>query len=638
MTVTASIETRRTVAEDALSRIGYGPGLELASFPLGQQKKIERLLGELTTLADIERSTPHAQIELYGERAWLGRFLRLSDIEVVPGSRYTGEKLRGVIWGALPDGPFKRFQDSFVAPGDRIVPHVSVQTIAGRRVVSFDPDFDPKRASVLPCLVHPDRVSETFLASLGIADFSDLRRKPIERLARKSSLEVVTTLKRVWDGAAPLADKHQRILVVGRRDAALDERYGSFPLPDEAKGKLLVVRRPFEEDPGANVKLDRGAMARSLQVQVFDTPGAVLRRIHHLGAGYSREIEVLRDIHARIAQVHGELSDWSMLDRASRMEVRRTLSETVSHSLTELEAAVDFSKQRARDLMASAHIEDARQRDNPPRAQLVLMRAIEKIVDRLERARSKEGFIKIDERAVEGAMIDADHVLLDYGRAIGVAAAKLDQRHYLFEPRIKPREIETQARGVLKSLRLNPESVSSLELQPYRLFGRALAERHEDLRFALERCDRAGAKDVLVTMHIVSKLYRVSREIERMKIRIARDPETTFEGIRNAVADVLQRFDERDPVTGSATSRLFAERRIPALDEPFNVVRNGLRGILEETTDAGRAKFEGTLSSGDENSRKAALRAHLDRFGRGEDFDLVAILKRLPRATLNEHR
>jgi hypothetical protein len=507
---------------------------------------------------------------------------------------------------------------------------VSIQTIGGRREIAFDPEFDPKRASVLPCIASPNRISEALLESLQIADFSDLERKPTERLARKSSLETLNTLKRVWDGAAPLVDKQFRILVVGRGDHAVDPRYGGCELPEGARGKLLVVRRAYEEDPGEALKRGTRVPPRELQLQVFDSPGAVLRRIHHLGAGYVRELEALKEIHGRLKQVHGTLTPWSELDAGERREVRRKLALTVAHTLEQLQSALDYSKQRAAELIEKTTLSDSRSRDNPPRVQLLLMRSIEKIIDRLERARSKEGFVRIDERAVEGLMLESDHLLRDYGRQIAAAAPKLEQRHLLFSDRVTPAQVPVQRGGFIRSLGLDPQPLKRLEVSPYREFGAALGARYLELTAAITARDRAGAKDALVKMHVVAKLYLVAREVERMKIRIARDPETTFEGIRNAVAGALQLFDERDPRTGVVTTRLFADRHIPALDEPFNEVRSGLSAVLHEVEAAGLKKFGGQLSKEEEGERLTELRSALDRFGRGGSCDLIGALGRLP--------
>ena len=628
MTVHSTISERRHHAEEGLARVGYSVGVDLGSFPAGQQKKIEKLLGELRTLEEIEHTVRQGQIDFYGERAWQGNFTPLAQLEVAPGSRLREDSLRRVVWNALPDGPFKRFQELFVEPADRIVPLVSIQWIGGRQI-SFAPNFDPKKASVLPCLVSPDRLSEGFLESLGLADFTDLERRPTERLARKASLEVINTLKRAWDGAKPLVERHFRVFVVGRNDPGVDARYDSFPLPEPARGKILVVRRTVEEEPRGNLRGDHGLGGRDLQVQVYDSPGAVLRRIHHLSAGYGRELEILKEIHGALGQVHGALSRWSELDESGRRQLRRRLTETVRAALQQLEDSVDFSKQRAHEILLKATLEDSRSRVNPPRAQLLLMRSVEKIISRLERARSKESFIKIDERAIEALMIESDYVLRDYQRIIVAAAPKLEQRHLLFSPRIRPGEIPGQVRGFSRSLGLEPHDIRRLDVLPYREFGGALATRYGELSAALAGRDRDAAKDALIKMHLVAKLYFVAREIERMKIRIAREPETTLEGIRNGVAGALRVFDEWDADAGKATTRIFPERYVGTLDEPFQLVRDGLVALRNEVDVAGRLKFGGNLSPVAESDRLRALRESLDQFGRSGRYDLLAALRRM---------
>ncbi|MFM1848342.1 MAG: hypothetical protein RL417_1816, partial [Pseudomonadota bacterium] len=99
-----------------MARVGFRTDLEIGSFTAGQQRKIENLLAELRTLSEIERAYPEVQRDFYGERRWRGEFTPLAELEVAPGTRLSGEALQRVVWGALPDGPFKRFQELFVEP------------------------------------------------------------------------------------------------------------------------------------------------------------------------------------------------------------------------------------------------------------------------------------------------------------------------------------------------------------------------------------------------------------------------------------------------------------------------------------------------------------------------------------------
>jgi hypothetical protein len=356
-----------------------------------------------------------------------------------------------------------------------------------------------------------------------------------------------------------------------------------------------------------------------------------LRRIHHIGQGYIREIEQLKSIHMSMVQVHNELSRWRDLTPAARIELRAKVERVVKNAVKELGGALDFGKKRAGELASTAHVKDSRDQDNPPRAQLVFMRAIEKLVNRLERARSKEGYLHVDARAVEAAMLGADKTLLLYKDSVEQAGRKVARApRWLFDERARPPHWASGVDGFLVGLHLDPREILTLDLQPYRDFGQALAKRCGEFDAAVRQADEGGAQDALVRLHVVAKLYLVAREVERMKIRIARVPEMTFEGVANAIGDVLARFEERDSVTRRPTTRLFPERSIAGLEEPFNLIRVGLQGVLTEVRAAGIHKLKGQLSLEAEHELMTQVREKLDGFSRGGPFDLRSALARLP--------
>jgi len=579
-----TIDSRIETIDGQLRRLGVDPeqGGDLAALSIKARVKADALLELRASLKDLEISTPQQQIERYGRERWAGEFIRLRELENHPATRFEGEKLRRLVWQHLPEGRFRRFQEIFCHEDDRIVPRFTlerrVESGAHRERVLF-PGFYPN-ASVLPCLFSPDRIPEKLLEDLGIVSFRDLQRKPAERILRRVHPETLVAFKEVLDSAHPLERGEYRQLLIKAGPAA---------------GAILITRQPADQEPAAR---GHPPEVRDLEAALFFSPSAAMRRVDHAQLGYRQQGQELQQIRARLQVSAEELKSWRNASPEERESMRARIQSFTGEAAERLSTAQGWFLRRAGELMAQVgDLRDSREQDNPSKAVLVMIRALEKLIVATGSTPAKTGFLARDQ-AVLGGELDRHRALLDdYADRIRSAAEKLRLPHYLFGSRIRPEAIEAQGGNLLRALQLDPDqTLGSLELLPYTAVREGVVRQYARLGTALRQADQGGARDAIVMLHTTLKLFSIWHALEDLKEAL---------GQRRPMDEELRAV--RATLGGR---RPFPERRIATIDE----LRQELAEPLKTLRDLERAPEPIAV---------------VDRFDRGGPYDLLAAIKRL---------
>jgi hypothetical protein len=214
-------------ADAKLAALGFlsDPETENTQGPQVQLSIVPRPRLRLQDLA-----SPSAQIETFGSVQWNQEFVRLREIDRLPGYTEQGLRLREKLWKELRAPKFKLFQEAFCHLDDWIIPK-SLPTACSQII--------PGDISVLACLASPEKIRPSLIEELQLIprDFDSHLK-----LWARCSVVAVTSLKLFWDSMSPLIPGRHQVLVAHAPSSALQQYYPAQlpPCSPDAFGTLLT--------------------------------------------------------------------------------------------------------------------------------------------------------------------------------------------------------------------------------------------------------------------------------------------------------------------------------------------------------------------------------------------------------------
>lgn len=579
---------------NTLDAKGLGPELteeHLASLPSKLQAQINNLLERKELLE--RAASPQNQKAYYGEKLWNKEFIPLSELESLDGSKLRGEALKTAVWQAFPMGPLKVFQELFVAPPDRIVTKgIKVDAVRG---IVFSDRKALHDASVLPCLVSPDRVPDDFAQTIKLADFSENYGDPFGRLVKKADHTFILKLKKFFDSLEYLENGQFRVALISE---ATPERSVEYPpeitAPDsELLGKLLITREIAPELVSIGSDSKQLVTAPRRSAQIYQNPHRAMGRSQHIGRGYREETRVLGRLAAQVVTLNGKLD--RSYHRGTPKEQKDELLDDARGILIKCVKVLEFCQNRfkidARELISDAEsFKDSLNRTNVSVAMNRMMTGVVALRKRSLEMRFKGPKIKRDQMALHEEATFAQELFAAYEkRAISVAAViKSVQRGR------NPEKTDLKAD---EKLNLKPEELSLVRLRPYTRFTEKLDELSKRFNLALNAKDTlTEAPVVLNRVSLVLRTLRLYHILEGARQDIRLQPDIDFNRLRVRVLGAKRLFEHPLP---------FSKAKTPEQDSFISEQINK----LEKT--AGRLAFYG---------REEKRGAELDRKQIFKDF------------------
>ncbi|RMD84510.1 MAG: hypothetical protein D6808_06905, partial [Candidatus Dadabacteria bacterium] len=511
-------------------------------------------------------ATSGAQRRFYGEKRWYRKFIRLEEVE----KRYGRETVRDV-WRALPQSRFKRFQELFCHPLDRIVPRFSIEP--GKIVFSQDPNT----LSLAPVLVHPSRIPNSLVKSLGLFTVAKGRGCGVVNQMRKSSLETVNRLKLIWECAELLEAKNGRVFCLTDPTDAVKSRYPVSGDLSSLKGGILVVREVGRESVG-------GEDIRRLSVQFFRTGHSALRRVIYAHEGYCREAAALEGAIASLVYAEDVLRRHYRKEMPSeeKERIRSEVKNIFRSAFDVLRASIDRHKVEARELIGwLATLRDQLGRTNIWAGILKVKGALKRVHRRLWEMRAKGSYLWRDLKALQSEIGITKRALKAYAGRIRNAAEVLGSDLSLFKENISQRQRDGQVKGVLARCKIDPESLPGMRVAPYATAKEKLSREYGRLVDALYEGSREKSHESLVRMYMIVKFCAVFELFERMKVDIflglisLRNGTTSPAGIlfdlKRKNRALRRAYNERRVIPSHTISDEYAE--------PFSALKKGLEDV-----------------------------------------------------------
>ena len=438
----------------------------------------------LQRVALLNAASGTRQIEEYGAKRFRAEFVRMQDIPVrqllgKDDTEVTPEQLLNKIWRALPNSPFKRFQEAFSEPRNYVVPLFCI-TREGR--ITFGKDVAQICRSVAPCIIAPHRIPDALVEELGIAVFSaDQRRDPAARFLRKSERDVREGLKARWDSCSPLGKQDFRVMVLerpmGDEAKALASRYPyAKPTPERGvHGSVIVTRAANESAPPAASDrryLIQPQRSRPLVFSLFTSGFSAYRKTLNQREGYDGEVSEITEISSELGRVGQRISnEWRKgVSDEVKNEILVELKSAASDALTVLERDVDVKKRTAKHRFAHSQFgRDSLNRLNPRSTVANLFLGIEQLSKRLKEVAHKGGYNETDRvllaTALKNQTATIEGCLKTYGKLASGA----------------PSQSQSALASELALLKTNDLQLREVKIKPLSTFAgvlRVYGERH----------------------------------------------------------------------------------------------------------------------------------------------------------------
>lgn len=591
----------------ALERAGYDPSIQVTVLRVKKRRRIQKLLEDRRKI-DALASTED-QREAYGRERWDREFVRLRDVARDPHVTLDGEALRWHVWSRVPNCRFKRFQELFSDPADFIVPPFAFDA---RGNVSFGSIY-MSDLSLRPCLVHADRIPEKLLEDLGLCDFTKENGDPLARLKKKRA--ATARLKFLFEAAAPMQRRHERLLVVREPSDDLRRAYSGIEGPPAtALGTIVYVREqengqePKRRDP----RKPGPRPPRALVAQHFASVYAAHRKTLHESGIYEAEVQDLTGVTQDLTTMNRTLDqEWKATDR--RATVREQAQTVLRGSRRPLEHAQDAHKAQAHDLLADAEsLSDARGKENVTATMSKMVAAKNRLGCRLDEMCAKGGFNQQDRFTLERHIGEHEAAMERFRAAVLRGGPRLFDDSPLFRSdALAPDQIDAEACALRVRMGIYTHALDKLFLEPFRTHAEKLREKCNALDGALRDRSRDRAADTIVQMHVIGKFQAVRTCFERVRAYVTASRAIPVQEVRAFVQQLLALFAPR---------QLFEERTIEGYREPFEKMLSDLQ-IIER----GLAHYAGKdLAVRERSELYGRLKEYLDRFA------IEAIVRALP--------
>lgn len=532
---TITFDTLRERNNTLLANAGIDkPACELS------KAEIRRIANHLPARIALEElAASGKQREAYGTQKWDQNFIRLRDLEPAPDSAKTALQLRQVVWDALPNSRFKRFQELFSHPHQVIVP----RSMFSDSDHIIKPDTHTlNTCSLQGCLISADLIDDNFASQIGLVTFSNTElRRPAERLRRKADVSVLQNLKKLFEQSTPLDEKKRdhRVLLINNPEHSL---HGSF----------FYTRQTGSA--ADHIHSENGQIAmRRLSIQFFPGAYEVFRKTQHTQSGYRLETGALSEMQNDLQQLVKIIDrDWRAEASPESKDILRTRAiEIIARHHSTLENCPNEYKQAATVLLASsAELRDSLGRTNPAASMAKLNKAARTILKRMEEIRPKGRFNTQDSMLISGHIAANEAVFKRFRSAVEANAQVLDPKHIsrlavFSEKPLSALQLQSNLNGLLVRLGVHPDDFKDIQMQPFLPFAKAIQQQLLALRQAVADRNPEEAQRALVKSYLNWKLYAVHITFEHTKEKIAHATTLSLQEIRDFVGAVHTMFQAR---------------------------------------------------------------------------------------------
>lgn len=493
----------------------------------------------------------NSQIEAFGRERWQTHYVRLGDVKEAGNLLHEGKALQNDIW-SMAQGrgftAFKRFQELFCNPEDRIVPRFTTGTGNSVTFLAAVP-LDPAA-----CLVNPERIPDKLAVDLGLMSPADLKLPPLERLALKAVPAAIAQLKEIWSRSTPFQYGNHRILIV--RPPARDPKE-HLPLfaqaADPHEGLILAVR----ERAGT-----RGARTVQCLKNIYDAQ----RKSVHIRDSYQGEIDAVVAVKEEIRSLRNRLDrGWIKGVSEDQKAIFRKETTVLAEKVSDvLKNCVDLFKKDAHDsIMRSMTFRDAREKENITAVLSRMTSAVGKLERRLTEMSVKGGFNGRDEMAVSAAVVRHEQIFRSLRTGIAANAGVLDDPAVrLFGGgTLSAQQRLADARGIESALRIDREGLAGVNLKPFTDFRIPIMEEADRFERALTGRDREGAKESLLKIYLLAKFCAVEVCCRRIEGLVTEGGESGLIQARGLLENFKKLFKSH---------QVFPELHLPAYGEAYD--------------------------------------------------------------------
>ena len=224
------------------------------------------------------------------------------------------------------------------------------------------------------------------------------------------------------------------------------------------------------------------------------------------------------------------------------------------------------------------------------------MAANRRFQQRMDEMRGKSGFNDVDYFMIHQAVAAHEAVINSYctalPRKLESASEQCVIRHFLEEGQ--------RAESALKQL----------WLRPFTTLARLLQQNYQDLGRSVDSHNRTAAREAIVKIHVVKKLFKVLQTFEQLKDRILSPADIRIEDLKGFVQAVRSEFE---------SWQVFPEHTVPAYEPPYRSLLRAL-GQIESRLEHYRNQ---DLSYAGKRAMFKRMKKFLDR------FDIEAMLSAL---------
>ena len=403
-------------------------------------------------------------------------------------------KVRGNEWRKVPNGVWKTMQDLFAPPGYRITP---------KENGIFGGDWE--NIPLDTCIIDPNprRSAYRFLKEFGLADFPK-KMTSFERIKEviKSKPELIRAFGQMKPmspyGPAENGDDFRLLVIEG--------------LVREHDGKILATMQLGRQSPTEDRKI----------FQVYGSIYPAHRKALHAKKSYTNETP----------KIFGVLERVTALSRQTRgikkgSKRKDAIMEQLGREIEILERATNYFKAQAADLLKEVRgIRDSLGRHNPGVTCAKLIAVLNRLNERLPQIKYKAEAMGEDEQVMSMRIDRAEGILEECFRGFKTicekteAYEKNDKSGELFQGYD---EMEEEIKRGLEAM----ENVNELHIRPFNLYGKKLEERKRDITGALDKKDINALRDNAIKGYIITKLFRIQKERERILKEVSLMPEET---------------------------------------------------------------------------------------------------------------
>lgn len=466
-------------------------------------------------------------------------------------------------WEKIPNSKFKIFQDIFAPPGHRILPK--------KKYVDYN------SIDLNDCIVNPEFVPNKFLTEFGLADLSSCPDKLSKLQVKTESKPKIVDFFNHLKPMSPDQDNENK---VSNRLLVL-EGFDKEGAEEKHDGKIIIPVSRTSNDIHRKI------------IQSFDSIYSAQRRFGHAEGGYELEKPKIFAVKNRIISILNNVRGLRHTDP----EVK-TVCDDIRREMDGLKDVKNIHKKGIYDVLQKIQdLKDSLGRHNPGSSAATLVTALNKITDRLEDILGVTSTMDMD-RGILNMRINRGEAILDLCfdkfNKICECARNFEEtispiRH---DGSLKRREPTPEEIGIMK-LRMNTilrslEDINTLKVRPFNLYAEKLSEKAMVIKDILSKKNRDSlfdsidwqdfekVRDTAIKAFIISKIFKVQKERERILAEISLAPEKTDIGyLAEKAEQLLKVVQERQVYPFVETSYEFQYK--VEIQEKVEKLARGLR-------------------------------------------------------------